>query len=170
MSQAFTSPAEAASAVKHALHAAIGVALAGQTDPDGEAVDISFGIRWPPVAHEAVAVTAVEWATIQSEEQSQTPRRTRYDDVSVTVNLFAERPGADQAKEIEASDRAFELLHLISEHLREGTNTTLGGVAMWCFQTTARSEGATDEDDQGEGWHVIEIAATFVARVLIRQP
>ena len=156
------SSAAAATAVKHALKTAINTALADETE-----IDISFGLRWPAQFDDAVAVASVE--SHPDDPNVGSTLRSRYDTLSIGVSVVSFRPGWDTTAEVAASDRAYELLALIDQHLRTGDNITLGGAALWCLLADHQSDGATiPADDQMPEGRLIEIAATFTARVHIR--
>ncbi|WP_066586301.1 S8/S53 family peptidase [Cellulomonas timonensis] len=142
-------------AVKTALHTRIVAALAAAGEDE---VDAAFGFRWPAQWDDTIAVTAVR-ATPQ--EDTLGPQRRRQVDVQVDVNIVSYRVTDDEKV---THDRAFGLLDVVDQAMR--AEPTLGGVALWCFCGEVQSDGATAEDDAGEG-RVTEIAATYEARIIV---
>lgn len=166
----------AALAVKNALHDvavaaidALEVArLTAELEAAGEAVDVdqlerevdvSYGYRWPAHWPDAVAVTAVQ---VVAEEGTVGPRQRREMTVRQDFNITSWRVTDDEKV---THRRAFDLLAVIDARVRE-IDPTLAGAALWCRLGDVQSDGATTEDDAGEG-RFTEIAATFEARVLI---
>ena len=154
------SSAIASSAAKHGLLTAINTALAAEPE-----IDINFGLRFPLAFPDAVGVTGVR--STPSDQMPNGPR-TRYDDIEIDVNIVCERSGFDETVEQMVSDRAYELLGLIDRYIRTGDNITLGDAVISCELGPHQSLGASAEDDQGNGFRLIEIAATFKALAFIR--
>lgn len=146
----------AALAVKDAIHAAAAAALTAAAETE---VDLCYGFRWPPSFPDEVAITAVR---VAPQEGTVSPQQRRRMDVFVDVNIVSFRVTDDEQV---THTRAFGLLGLIDEHVRE-TDRTLGGAALWCVLDEVQSDGATAEEDAGSG-RLTEIAATFMAAVYI---
>lgn len=111
----------------------------------------------------------VSFADVVSEQMPgpMGTNRSRNETLRQTVWVSVFRPGeADQERV--ASDRAYELLGLLERYVRV-TDTTLGGVALWCFLTSHTSTGQTDPAELASG-RLIEIEAVFTAQVRITGP
>ena len=61
-------------------------------------------------------------------------------------------------------DRAYAVLGSIDAHLR--ANPTLDGAVLWVLSDDVNSDGATSEEDAGQG-RVCEIAATYAAQIIV---
>lgn len=151
------SSASAQSDAKHALHAAIETALAD------EKVDVCFGLR--------TVFTEFDWVEVngtrsQIDPRNIGPKRQQDETISLDVTVGSWRAGGDEEAEILASDAAFGLLSKIQDHIRRN-DITLGDTVLWCVPGDSESDGATTEDDSGQG-RVIVIAATFVCQHRIR--
>lgn len=98
--------------------------------------------------------------------------RSRDEDVSVdgVVSVYIAQTivgGADDDKAVE--DAAWGLLRTLDAAVRRPApygDPTLGGVAQWCFLTSAKSFGYTAASDLSQG-RLCEIDFTFTARVRI---
>lgn len=145
----------AAPAYKNALHAACVSLWAGQ------AVQVSFGHPGQSQVNDIVAVTRV---SAQQEPVTLTPRRTREEALQAEVVFSIYRGGGPEMEKV-CSDRAYELLGQLEQHVRV-TDTTLGGAVRHCFLTDHDSTGTTDEAFLANG-RLIEVTATFeaVARI-----
>lgn len=150
----YPSTGAAALAVKDAVYEAASAALAAG---GVERVDLAYGFLWPAY-NDSISVTAVRAIP---DEGSVSPQRRRELTVQVDVNVLVFRVTADERV---THDRAFSLLAVVDEYVRE--HITLGGAALWCHMGEVASDGATLEEDAGEG-RITEIAATFEARVVV---
>lgn len=86
--------------------------------------------------------------------------RTRWNTLTIDVTISVYRTGGADQEQV-AGDRAYELLNLIEEYVRV-TDTTLGGLVLYCFCTSHESDGYTDPQVIAKG-RLIEITATFTA-------
>lgn len=151
------SPHTAQLAAKKQLLAAARTALAD------EKVDTYFGLRWP--------VVEPDWFTVHETVSDVEPknvgaRRQLDETITIHVSVGSWRSGSDEATEIAASDRAFELLAKVQDHIMR-QDPHLGGTVLWCLPGASESAGATTDDEAGYG-RVTEIAATFVCSHRIR--
>jgi len=145
----------ATAAVKAAIlaRAASALADAGETE-----VDVNMGFVWPAQWLDAVAVTGVRTSP---EEGTLGTRRRREMTVFQDVHIDVFRHTSDER---EVHERAYQLLDVIDRAVR--AEPTLDGAALWCFSDELTSDGATDEDEAGEG-RICEIAVTFAAKVIV---
>lgn len=148
------STGQAANGVKTALYGAITAALAA----DEEGVTVAFGYPLNPAHLDVVAVTAVR---VVPQDDRVSPTRRREAQVDVDVLIASWRVTADEQV---THARAFGLLDAIDQHLLE--DPTVDGAALWCLCSSVESDGATTEDDAGQG-RLTEVAATFQATVMI---
>lgn len=134
---------------------------AGERDPDdGSAleVDVSYGYRWPAQWADAVALTAVRVIPL---EGTTGPRQRRHMTVQLDMSCTSFRVTHDEQ---ETHDRAFGLLAVVDEAVR--ADPTLGGAVLWLVLGEVQSDGATVEDDAGDG-RITEVVVTFEARVIV---
>lgn len=145
----------ACQAIKHALFGAVSEALAaaGHTE-----VDVLFGFAWPAQWYDMVAVTAVRAAP---DEGTLGPQRARQMTIFQDLSVVSFRTTDDERV---PHDIAYGLLGVIDAHLRE--DPTMGEAALWCFSQDLTSDGATSDDEAGEG-RLCEIAVTYAARVIV---
>ncbi|MDR0594528.1 MAG: hypothetical protein LBG60_15025 [Bifidobacteriaceae bacterium] len=145
----FTAQATARAALVKACKAALA----------GEDVDVGAGFRWPIVSNDwcfAVDTDSdIDPATVG-------PRRALDETVTLSLSVGAWRPGGDEDAEVEAFERAFDILARVQDHIRT-QDITLGGTVLWCLPGKSQSAGATTSEDAGMG-RVTEIAADFVCR------
>lgn len=144
-------------AARHALHNAAKVAL------EGEAVDVTFGFRWPFEENDWFALTDVS-ADIDAANIG--PSRQQREQITLSVSVVSWMSGHDEATEVAVFDRAFSLLSKVQEHIRT-KDITLDKTVLWCVPGSVQSAGATTDEDSGEG-RLIEIAATFVCEHRIK--
>jgi hypothetical protein len=146
---------------EHTAQATARAALveACRTALKGEDVDVGAGFRWPVVFQDWAFATdtdsKLDTATIG-------PRRSLDETITLSMSIGSWRPGGDEAAEIEAFERAFDLLARIQQHIRVH-DVTLGGTVLWCVPGDSQCAGATAEGDSGLG-RLTEIAADFVCR------
>lgn len=145
----------ATAAVKAAVLAVASTALAAAGETE---VDVNMGFVWPAQWLDAVAVTGVRTSP---EEGTLGPRRRREITVYQDVHIDVFRATSDER---EVHERAYALLDVIDQAVR--ADPTLGGAALWCFSDELTSDGATDDEDLGEG-RICEIAVTFAAKVIV---
>lgn len=122
-----------------------------------EDVDIGRGFRWPIVSRDWVFATETD-SDIDTADIG--PRRSLDERITLTLSIGSWRPGGDQEAEDLAFGRAFDLLGRIQKYVRT-KDITLGGTVLWCVPGSSASDGATTEDEAGQG-RLTEIAATFV--------
>jgi hypothetical protein len=129
---------------------------------DGANTKVYFG--FPPAGFPD---NTIAWTEIRSEvgTATQTPRRTRDEDVEVDFIISCALGGADVA-EVTVSDLAYGYLRQI-ERLVRVTDPSLGGKAEWAFVTRYQSSGLDDPDAVAFG-RVVEINGTISARIRIR--
>lgn len=142
---------------KVALFEAAQLALAA------EEVDVTFGFRWPFIFPDWFSVTETEGDV---DPRTVGPRQSLDEVVTLTVSVGSWRSGDDSATEIAAAQRAFQILRIVQQHIRN-TDRTLNDTLLWCLPGRASSAGATTTDDSNFG-RLTEIAAEFVGRARIR--
>lgn len=145
----------ATGAVKQAM---LTVATTAMEAAEQTEVDVRMGFVWPAQWDDAVAVTGVRGTP---DEGTVGERRRRHYTIYQDVDIAAWR-GTDSEQEVH--DRAYELLGILDQAVR--ADPTMGGVALWCFSDELLSDGATTQDEAGEG-RVCEIAVTYAARVIV---
>ena len=151
----YDSVGAATAAVKTALHSAILTALAD----DEQGVDVSFGFVWPPPTRwDVVAVTSTR---TQPSDGTLGPNRRRQMTVYQDLSVLSFRVTGDEQI---VHDRAYAVLGSIDAHLR--ANPTLDGAVLWVLSDDVNSDGATSEEDAGQG-RVCEIAATYAAQIIV---
>lgn len=146
----------AGAGVKVALHDVSVAALAAAGKAE---VQAAFGYPWPIEFDDIVAVTAVRAAP---QEGTVSPTRQRHQDIYVDVEVDSWR---QTASDREVHDIAYGLLDIFDQAVR--ADPTLGGAALWCFSDDLVSDGATDNEETGEG-RLCAIRATYRARVMVR--
>jgi len=152
----YPSQGAACGGVKEALH---DVSVAALAAADKTEVQAAFGYPWPIEYDDIVAVTAVR----SSPQEATIGRlRVRRLDVFVDVEIDAYR---QTASDREVHDIAYGLLDIFDQAVR--ADPTLGGAALWCFSDDLVSDGATDNEETGEG-RLCAIRATYKAVVEIR--
>jgi hypothetical protein len=147
---------DAVTAVKTGLHNTSVAALAAADKPD---VQAAFGYPWPIEYDDIIAVTAVRAAP---QDGTVGPTRKREQDIYVDVEIDAYR---QTASDREVHDIAYGLLDIFDRAVR--ADPTLAGAALWCFSDDLVSDGATDNEETGEG-RLCAIRATYKARVMVR--
>lgn len=149
--------ADAAAAYKAALVTASTTATASLVPADH-----SFGVFY---GHPGTDLPddIISWGRVTSSQEpgplsSSNRSRTNMLTADVTVSVF--RAGGPEQEQV-ASGVAYAYLSAIEEYLRV-TDTTLGGLVLWCFCTSHESDGLTDPQLLAQG-RTIEITATFTA-------
>lgn len=142
--------------VKTALHEISAAALEAADKKD---VQAAFGYPWPIEYDDIVAVTQVRAAP---QEGTVSETRRRHQDIYVDVEIDSWRATASDR---EVHDIAYGLLDIFDKAVR--ADPTLGGKAMWCFSDDLVSDGATDNEQTGEG-RLCAIRATYRARIMVR--
>ncbi|GAB6857339.1 hypothetical protein [Microbacterium xylanilyticum] len=141
--------------VKEALVAA----ARAVSDPD--VVLVAQGI--PTIGRDKTQIVAFLGVELQQQPATLSTNRSRDEDISVDGVVSVQMAGYDDDKAVE--DAAWDILRSIERQVRR-TDPTLGGVALWCFLTSARSFGYTTADQLAQG-RLCEIEFTFTARVRI---
>ena len=130
---------------------------------EDEPIDIGLGFRWPLQEDDWFAVvdadSVIDPANLGTRRQVQ-------EVITLDVSIGAWRSGYTEETEIEAADRAFDILRRVQEHVRLN-DITLGGTVLWCLPGGLQTAGATDERDSHMG-RLTEIAAQFVCEHRIR--
>jgi hypothetical protein len=147
--------ATAAVKVKEALVAA------ATTVTDPTIVLVAQGI--PTSGRDKTQIVAFLGVELQQQPATLSTNRSRDEDISVDGVVSVQMAGYDDDKAVE--DAAWDILRSIERQVRR-TDPTLGGVALWCFLTSARSFGYTTADQLAQG-RLCEIEFTFTARVRI---
>ncbi|GAA4707425.1 hypothetical protein APR04_003800 [Promicromonospora umidemergens] len=147
---------EAATAVKTGLHNVSVSALAAAARTD---VQAAFGYPWPIEHDDTIAVTAVRAAP---QDGTVSSTRQRQQDIYVDVEIDSYR---QTASDREVHDIAYGVLDIFDRAVR--ADPTLGGAALWCFSDDLVSDGATEDEETGEG-RICAIRATYKARVMVR--
>lgn len=144
---------------KNAFHAAAVQVMAA--DPDTQYVQVSFGT---PGTFEAEDIIRIGRVNARQDPAALGTRRPREQQLELEVTISCYRGGGADMEQV-CSDRAYQLLRMLAEHVH-GAETTLGGVVRWCFLTADESDGATDPEDTQNG-RTIAIVATFTAAARI---
>jgi hypothetical protein len=150
-----TDTATAAVAVKEALVAA----ARAVTDPTTDLVVQGY----PTTNLDMTRIISFMGLEVQQAPATLSTNRSRDEDISAEGIVSVFMPGYDDDKAVE--DAAWGLLRSIERQVRK-TDPTLGGVALWCFLTAAKSFGYTAADKLAQG-RLCEIEFTFTARVRI---
>jgi hypothetical protein len=122
-------------------------------------VDAGSGFRWPIVNQDWFFATETE-SVIDPADIG--PRRTQTETITLHASVGSWRPGSDEATELAAFHRAFDLLKLVQNWIRKN-DITLGGTVLWCLPGSSQSAGETSSNESGDG-RITEIAATFVCK------
>ncbi|ALV45828.1 hypothetical protein MB46_10385 [Arthrobacter alpinus] len=109
----------------------------------------------------------IAFGRISSDQETATmsSNRSREEVITLEVTISCFRGGGEES-ELVAAERCYELLRMIERYARM-TDTTIGGTVRECFLTSHTSDGATPGDVASAG-RVIEVTATFTARVRVR--
>lgn len=136
--------------------------MAGQTLwPAASNVQVSFGHPGVTQLNDIVAFMDV---SATQEPATLGTRRSRDEDLLLTVMYSIFRAGGAEMEKV-AFDRAIELQAQFETQVRV-TDTTLGGVVLWCFLTDIKVASSTDEQTLANG-RLVEIEATYTARARI---
>jgi hypothetical protein len=135
--------------------------LATQLWPEGSGVQISLGNPGPSQLDDIVSI---DDTTVEADVATLGPSRPRDETIRQIVVVSVFRAGGPEQETV-VTDRAYELLGAIENHLRK-TDPSLGGVAMWCFLTRVEFT-STDAQTVGGG-RLAGIYAEFTARTRIR--
>lgn len=137
--------------------------LVASRDPE---VLVSFGHPGQAMGNfdDLVAFTTI---SVDQEPATLGTNRSRSETLTQTVQISCYRAGGPDREQV-ASDGAYELLGLLEHHVRV-TDTTLGGLVLWCFLTSHTSTGETDPDLLASG-RTIDIDATFTAKARVTGP
>lgn len=130
-------------------------------------VDVVFGFRWPMRHRDWVAVTDTD---SQIDPATIGARRGQDEVITLTLSIGSWRPyypSEPDRAELDAADRAFDLLQRLQRHVAVN-DVTLGDTVSWCLPGSAYAAGATSEEDAVQG-RITEIAATFVCQHHIRR-
>jgi hypothetical protein len=152
--------ADVAAQFKTAMVAAAAAATAGLADPAHQLL-VCYGHPGTQLPDDIVSVGRV---TSAQEPEALGTNRSRWNVLTAEVTVSVFRAGGPEQEQI-AGDRAYQLLVAIEERLRV-TDTSLGGLVLWCFCTGHESNGSTDPDLLAKG-RVIDVIATFTARARI---
>lgn len=152
------SPYTAAHEAKIALTEACRTALADLP------VDVNFGFQWPLKHDDWVASTVID---TDVSEITVGPRRNQQETITLHLSIGAFRHGQTEQAEIDASEAAFGYLQKITHQVVD-VDPTLGGVVLWVLPSDLHTDGATSEDDAGQG-RLIEIDAAFKCAHRIRR-
>lgn len=147
--------ATAALAVKEALVANARAVTNGDTDLVAQG--------YPTTGLDKTRIVSFMGIDVQQSPATLSTNRSRDEDINVEGIVSVFIAGGDDDKAVE--DAAWGLLRTIEQQVRR-TDPTLGGIALWCFLTSARSFGYTAADKLAQG-RLCEIEFTFTARVRI---
>jgi len=128
--------------------------------------DHTFGVFYghPGVRDMPDDIISVGRITSAQEPENLSTNRSRWNVLTAEVVISVFRAGGRDQEQV-AGDAAYAYLTAIEEYVRV-TDTSLGGLVLWCFCTGHDSAGSTDPDLLGQG-RTIEITATFTARARI---
>ncbi|MCI1211010.1 MAG: hypothetical protein LKF93_04115 [Bifidobacterium tibiigranuli] len=146
-----------------AHEAKMALAEACRTALSGLPVDVNFGFQWPLVHDDWVSATTIDTSVT---DVTVGPRRNQEEIITLHLSVGAFRHGQDEQAEITASAAAFDYLQRISDYVTDA-DPTLGGTVLWIIPSDLHTDGATTQDDAGQG-RLIEIDASFKAMHRIR--
>jgi hypothetical protein len=160
-----TDTASAALKVKEAL---VAVAVAS-FDP----TVVLVGQGFPTARDDLDQVVAFFGIDTKQTPGPMSTNRSRDEDISVdgVISVFKAQVMVDGSNDDDKAveDAAWGLLRTLEAAVRRPApngDPTLGGIALWCFLTSAKSFGYTAASDLSQG-RLCEIDFTFTARVRI---
>jgi hypothetical protein len=126
-----------------------------QGDPD---VTVSYGN--PGTRYSNDWVILGELGGDQAPATQSSSLRHRRETLTLDV-MFASYKAGELDDDRLPTQRVYELMGLVENYCRT-TDTTVGGTVLWCFMTSHKSDGATDDSVLASG-RAIQSIATFTA-------
>lgn len=143
-----------AGAVRSGFHS-----LAESLWPEGSEVQVCLGIPGASLWDDIVSIGDT---SMEADFATLSTNRSREETIRQDVLISSWRAGGPEMEQV-VTDRAYELLGLIENHLRK-TDPTLDGVALWCFLTNVEFTSTTTPT---EG-RIAAVLAQFTARTRIK--